>query len=209
MPSNVAARDWVQDGEFERLGSSKTLKVDVRIVAATNRNLEEEVRMGLFRGDLYYRLNVFPITLPSLRARTEDIPLLVSFFLERLNKKLGKHVTTVPAGVMKGLQAYPWPGNGRELESIIERAVIVSPGSVLRLAEELVVPSTPQQTGAVPSRETDSSATVSLAEVEREHILQVPTDTKWRVEGKRGAAALLGLNSSTLRARMRKLGITR
>ena len=199
----------VQDGEFERLGSSRTLKVDVRILAATNRNLGEEVRTGRFRGDLYYRLNVFPITLPPLRARSEDIPLLAGSFVERLNKKLGKHVTTVPPGVMQLLQAYPWPGNVRELENVIERAMIVSPGPMLRLAEELGVPSSEDKPTSAPSAATNSSALKSLAEVEREHILQVLVDAKWRVEGTRGAAAVLGLNPSTLRARMRKLGISR
>ena len=199
----------VQDGEFERLGSSKTVKVDVRIVAATNRNLEEEISTGRFRRDLYYRLNVFPITLPPLRARTEDIPLLVSSFVERLNKKLGKQITTIPAGIMKRLQGYPWPGNVRELESIIERSVIVSTGSVLHLAEELVISSPKEQNGSAPAQEIRSSAGESLAKVEREHILEVLASTKWRVEGKRGAAAALGLKPSTLRARMRKLGISR
>jgi len=199
----------VQDGEFERLGSSRTVKVDVRIVAATNRNLEEEISTGRFRRDLYYRLNVFPITLPPLRARTEDIPLLVSSFVERLNKKLGKQITTIPAGIMKRLQGYPWPGNVRELESIIERSVIVSTGSVLHLAEELVISSTTEQNGTASAQEIRSSAGESLAKVEREHILEVLASTKWRVEGKRGAAAALGLKPSTLRARMRKLGISR
>ena len=118
----------IQHGEFERLGSSKTIKVDVRIVATTNRNLEEEIAAGRFRKDLYYRLNVFPITVPPLRQRKEDIPLMVQAFVERYARKLGKQITSIPKETMKALQDYPWPGNVRELESIIERAVILCPG---------------------------------------------------------------------------------
>ena len=131
----------VQQNEFERLGSSKTIKVDVRIIATTNRNLDQEVRQGRFRQDLYYRLNVFPITVPPLRQRKEDIPILAQTFMERYARKMGKPITSIQKGTMKALQDYPWPGNIRELESIIERAVILCPGPVLQLADKLEIPS--------------------------------------------------------------------
>ncbi|RPJ11305.1 MAG: AAA family ATPase, partial [Deltaproteobacteria bacterium] len=188
----------IQHGEFERLGSSHTLKVDVRIVATTNRDLEEEVRKGRFRQDLYYRLNVFPITVPPLRQRQEDIPLLAQAFIERYARKLGKQITSVQKKTIKTLQDYPWPGNVRELESIIERAVILCPGPVLQLADKLDISSLPM-----------SSAIRTLEEVERNQILKILSETRWRIEGKDGAAAILGLHASTLRARMHKLGILR
>ncbi len=188
----------IQHNEFERLGSSHTIKVDVRIVATTNRNLEEEVRKGRFRQDLYYRLNVFPITVPPLRQRKEDIPLMVQAFIERYSRKLGKQITSIQKETMKALQDYPWPGNVRELESIIERAVILCPGPVLQLADKLEISSPPL-----------SSAVRTLEETERNQILKILSETRWRIEGKDGAAAILGLHPSTLRARMHKLGIVR
>jgi len=188
----------IQNKEFERLGSSHTIKVDVRIVATTNRNLEEEVRKGRFRQDLYYRLNVFPITVPPLRQRKEDIPLLVQAFIERYARKLGKQITSIQKETMKALQDYPWPGNVRELESILERAVILCPGPVLQLADKLEIASLPL-----------SSTLRTLEEMERTQILKTLSETRWRIEGKDGAAAILGLNPSTLRARMHKLGIVR
>jgi len=172
--------------------------VDVRIVATTNRNLEEEVRRGRFRQDLYYRLNVFPITVPPLRQRKEDIPLLVQAFVERSARKLGKQITSIPKEAMRALQDYPWPGNVRELESIIERAVILCPGPVLQLADKLDHTSSP-----LPS------SMKTLEELERDQILKTLSETRWRIEGKSGAAAILGLHPSTLRARMHKLGILR
>ena len=188
----------IQHNEFERLGSSHTIKVDVRIVATTNRNLEEEVRNGRFRQDLYYRLNVFPITVPPLRQRTEDIPLMVHAFVERYSRKLGKQITSIQKETMKALQDYPWPGNVRELESIIERAVILCPGPVLQLADKLAIQA-PQL----------SSTIRTLEETERNQILKILSETRWRIEGKDGAAAILGIHPSTLRARMHKLGIVR
>ncbi len=188
----------IQHNEFERLGSSHTVKVDVRIIATTNRNLEEEVRKGRFRQDLYYRLNVFPITVPPLRQRKEDIPLMVQAFIERYSRKLGKQITSIQKETMKTLQDYPWPGNVRELESIIERAVILCPGPVLQLADKLEISSPPL-----------SSAVRTLEETERNQILKILSETRWRIEGKDGAAAILGLHPSTLRARMHKLGIVR
>jgi len=188
----------IQHNEFERLGSSHTIKVDVRIIATTNRNLEEEIRKGRFRQDLYYRLNVFPITVPPLRQRAEDIPLLVQAFIGRYSRKLGKQITSIQKETLKALQDYPWPGNVRELENIIERAVILCPGPALQLADELEISSLPF-----------SSTVKTLEEMERNQILKTLSETRWRIEGKDGAAAILGLHPSTLRARMHKLGIVR
>jgi formate hydrogenlyase transcriptional activator len=188
----------IQHGEFERLGSSNTIKVDVRIVATTNRDLEEEIRKGRFRQDLYYRLNVFPITVPPLRQRKEDIPMMVQAFVERYSKKLGKSITTISKETMKVLQDYPWPGNVRELESIIERAAILCPGPILQLADKLEI-----------TAPAVSSALRTLEETERNQVIKILSETKWRIEGKDGAAAILSIHPSTLRARMHKLGIVR
>jgi PAS domain S-box-containing protein len=186
----------IQDGEFERLGSSGTVKVDVRLIAATNRNLEEEVRRGRFREDLWYRLNIFPITVPPLRERMEDIALLVDFFVDKISKRLGKSIESIPVSVMNALRDYQWPGNVRELENVLERAVINSSGPKLHLVDELKKP---------PKDLTTTQKT--LEAVEREHIVRVLEQTHWKVSGQNGAAEILGLNRSTLRARMRKLGI--
>jgi transcriptional regulator with GAF, ATPase, and Fis domain len=188
----------IQHGEFERLGSSQTIKVDVRIVATTNRNLEEEVRQGRFRQDLFYRLNVFPITVPPLRQRKDDIPLMVQAFMERYARRMGKQITNIPKEMMKALQDYPWPGNVRELESIIERAVILCPGPDLHLADKLEI-----------SSPAISSVMRTLEDTARNQILKILTETKWRIEGKDGAAAILGIHPSTLRARLHKLEIIR
>jgi PAS domain S-box-containing protein len=188
----------IQHNEFERLGSSHTVKVDVRIIATTNRNLEEEISKGRFRQDLYYRLNVFPITVPPLRLRKDDIPLMVQAFVERYSRKMGKQITNIPKETMKVLQDYPWPGNVRELESVIERAVILCPGPVLHLADKLEI-----------SSPAISSAMRTLEDMERSQILKILAETKWRIEGKDGAAAILGIHPSTLRARLHKLEIAR
>ena len=186
----------IQDGEFERLGSSQTIKVDVRVIAATNRHLEEEVRRGRFREDLWYRLNIFPITVPALRERREDIALLVDYFVDKISKRLGKSIEIIPATVMKALQDYHWPGNIRELENVLERAVINSSGSKLHLVDEL---NKPNKDLAKGNR--------TLEDVERKHIVRVLEQTRWKVSGKNSAAEILGLDRSTLRARMQKLGI--
>jgi PAS domain S-box-containing protein len=186
----------IQDGEFERLGSSGTIKVDVRVIAATNRNLEEEVRRGRFREDLWYRLSIFPITVPPLRERMNDIPLIVDFFVDKISKRLGKSIESIPTSVMNTLQDYQWPGNVRELENVLERAVINSSGPKLRLVDELKKP-----------HKDLTTAQKTLEEVERDHIVRVLEHTNWKVSGKNGAAEILGLNRSTLRARIRKLGI--
>jgi PAS domain S-box-containing protein len=191
----------VQDGEFERLGSPRTIKVDVRIIAASNRNLEEEIKKGRFREDLFYRLNIFPITIPPLRQRTEDVPLLVNHFIAKFNKKMGKKIEAVSKDTLNALQGYHWPGNVRELENVIERAVITSQGTTLQVVDRF---ETFKKTGDLPGQEVKA-----LAELEHDHILQVLQKTGWRIEGKNGAATLLGLNPSTLRARMRKYGILR
>jgi transcriptional regulator with GAF, ATPase, and Fis domain len=191
----------IQDGEFERLGSPRTIKVDVRIIAASNRKLEEEIQRGSFRQDLYYRLNVFPITIPPLKARKEDIHLLVNFFVAKFNKKIGKKIETIPKEALEALENYDWPGNVRELESVIERATIISPGPSLRILDHFNTP--PKES------ETSDSNLKALADLEREHILHVLRKTNWRVEGKNGAAAILDINPSTLRARMRKFGVHR
>ncbi len=200
LPLEVQAKllRVIQHNEFERLGSSRTIKVDVRIVATTNRNLDDEIRKGRFRQDLYYRLNVFPITVPPLRQRKDDIPLLVEAFIERYARKLGKQITSVPKKTMKTLQDYPWPGNVRELESVLERAVILCSGPALQLADKLDISSPPL-----------SSTIRTLEEMERSQIHKILSETRWRIEGKDGAAAILGLHPSTLRARMHKLGILR
>ena len=191
----------IQDGEFERLGSPHTIKADVRIIAATNRNLEKEVEHGRFRQDLFYRLNVFPITIPSLRQRREDIPLLVNYFVSKFNIKIGKQIDTVSTDTLNTLQDYHWPGNVRELESVIERAVITSQGSALHVLDRFATIKEITEPGV--------KDVTALAELEHAHILQVVKKTGWRIEGEKGAAILLGLNPSTLRARMRKYGISR
>ena len=188
----------IQDGEFERLGGNRPIKVDVRIIAATNRNLENEIRNGHFRQDLWYRLNVFPITLPPLRQRADDIPLLVNAFVNRYSKKIGRVITKIPDNTMETLTRYHWPGNIRELQNVIERSVINTPGTVLNLADKLE--------GSVEMDSTESQRR-SLKDIERESILKVLEETSWKIEGKNGAAALLGLNPSTLRGRMRKFGL--
>lgn len=186
----------LQEGEFERVGGSHTIKVDTRIIAATNRNLEEEVRKGRYREDLWYRLNIFPITTPPLRDRPEDIPLLVDFYVNKIAKRMGKIIEIVPVSVINTLQQYHWPGNIRELENVLERVVINSSGPKLRLADELKRPAhdpfTPQKT---------------LAAMERDYIVQVLDQTQWKVSGKNSAVEILGLDRSTLRARMSKLNI--
>ena len=191
----------IQDGEFERLGSPRTIKTDVRIIAATNRNLQEQIKNGRFREDLYYRLNVFPINMPPLRERKEDIPLLVNHFVAKFNKKIGKNITTVSKDTLIALQEYHWPGNVRELESVIERAVITSQGTALKVLDRFDT----SQLKVEPAEQEVKA----LVELENDHILQVLQKTHWRIEGEKGAAVLLGLNASTLRARMRKFGIKR
>ena len=196
----------LQDGEFERLGNPRTIKTDVRVIAATNRNLLEEIREGRFREDLYYRLNVFPITMPPLRKRSGDIPLLVNHFVAKFNKKMGRRIDTVSKDTLNVLKEYHWPGNVRELESVVERAVITSQGNALQVLDRFDTFRKPEE---APAGEGGAREVQGLVELEHDHILRVLQKTGWRIEGKSGAAGILGLNASTLRARMRKYGIVR
>lgn len=196
----------IEDGEFERLGSPYTVKVDVRIIASTNRNLEKEIRNGMFRQDLFYRLNAFPVTISPLRERKADIPALVAFFKDRFAKKLGRRIDNIPLETIQALQEYTWPGNVRELINVVEKAVLLSEGHELRLVDKLnSLPFHPSRTGDDP----DVFEKKDLQEVEREHILKTLQETKWRIEGPKGAARILGINPNTLRSRMNKLGIKR
>ena len=189
----------LQEGQLERLGSTRTVDVDVRVIAATNRDLAEEVRQSRFRDDLYYRLNVFPITLPSLRERREDIPLLAQHLANRFARTLPKVIKPIPEAVARALQQYEWPGNIRELENVIQRAIILSPDGVISVNDLSLSSAKP----AAPTVGT------TLEEIERHHIQRILSTTLWRIEGRRGAAELLGLKPSTLRSRLRKLGIRR
>jgi formate hydrogenlyase transcriptional activator len=189
----------LQEGQVDRLGNPRSLDVDVRVVAATNRNLEEEVRAGRFRRDLYYRLNVFPITLPSLSQRRDDIPLLVRHLVAKLGLALRTRVDTIPDDVMRVLQAHSWPGNVRELENVLQRALILSKGNVLSLGEAWLP--------VLDQVATGEGST--LTEIERRHIVHVLSGVRWRIEGAGGAAQVLGMKPSTLRSRMLKLGVAR
>jgi len=193
----------LQEREFERLGSGRTLRSDARLIAATNADLATLVGAQKFRADLFYRLNVFPIQVPPLRERVEDIPLLVRHFVQHFARQMHRTIDTISSDAMERLTRYPWPGNIRELENLIERAVILTAGPVLRVPlEDLSVRAAPTRVnGHVESR--------TLEEAEREHILRTVMETKWVLSGPRGAATRLGLNRSTLQFRMKKLGILR
>jgi formate hydrogenlyase transcriptional activator len=188
----------VQQQEFERVGSSQTTRVDVRIVAATNQNLEQMVIERRFRMDLYYRLNVFPITIPPLRERREDIPLLVAHFVRTFAERQGKAIEHIPRDVMIAMESYNWPGNIRELQNFIERSVILTRGTELRAP-----------VAELTSQKLPDTGTHTLADAERAHIMATLRETNWVVGGRNGAATRLGLNRTTLIARMRKLGISR
>jgi len=189
----------LQEGEFERVGGIQTFKVNVRVIAATNRDLEQQSKTGHYRPDLYYRLNVFPIHLPALREREGDIPMLVQYFVHKFTANFGKKIDRISERMMAGLQRYQWPGNIRELEHVIERAVILSEGSELEPIEWL----------SQPNGKVGVAKTQTLEEMERQHIVDVLDQTNWRVSGEKGAAKILGLNPTTLEARMKKLGIER
>ena len=186
----------LEEGVFERLGSTRPIRVNVRLITATNRDLADDVKEGRFRKDLYYRLNVFPIVIPPLRERPEDIPLMVWTFVNEFQQKMGKRIDSVPRKSMEALESYAWPGNGRELRNVIERAMILS----LTESLEVTLP------GIVVA---DTPVEQSLEDVERRHILTVLQKTHWRVTGKASAAEILGLKGSTLQSRMKKLGIRR
>ena len=193
----------LQEQEFERLGATKTTKVDVRLIAATHRDLAKMVADGRFREDLFYRLSVFPVLLPPLRERRDDIPRLVRHFTQGFARRMGRRIESIPTAVMDALVRYSWPGNVRELQNVIERAVILSSGKSLHVP-----------LGDLPSMDTQApapaaGATVTLAYAEREHILGALRETGWIVGGPKGAAARLGMKRSTLQKKMKKLGIAR
>jgi formate hydrogenlyase transcriptional activator len=199
----------LQEQEFERLGATRTIRVDTRVVAATNADLGRLVAERKFRSDLFYRLNVFPIQIPALRERREDIPLLVRYFVQNFSRRLNKTVQFVPAEAMDALVSYSWPGNIRELENLLERAVILSPGKELRVPQSELRESAP----SAPTREAvpviSAVPVATLEEAERQHILRALRQTQWRIAGPRGAASMLGMKRTTLQARIRKLGIRR
>ena len=188
----------LQEQEFEPVGSNRTLKVDVRLLAATNRNLAELVREGRFRMDLYYRLLVVPVDVPPLRERREDIPLLAAHFLRRLSRQFGRRVEKISEGMMRDLAAYDWPGNIRELENFLARAIVLCPGDTLDM-----------RLGAADTNAPAGDQSHSMEAAERKHIESVLASTGWVIEGAKGAAAVLKMNPSTLRSRMRRLGIQR
>jgi formate hydrogenlyase transcriptional activator len=207
LPTELQAKllRVLQDQEFERLGSSTTISVNVRVIAATNRNLDQLIEQGEFRADLYYRLGVFPIRLPPLRERRGDIPLLVWFFISDLQIRLGKTFDKISVQAMDSLSSYSWPGNIRELRNIIERAMILSPGPILKQVDTL--PRIPGHDETAPDTRTQNGAT--MKEVERAHIESVLDKCNWKIRGKDGAAEYLGLKRTTLQSRMKKLGIER
>jgi formate hydrogenlyase transcriptional activator len=188
----------LQEREFERLGSSRTIRTDARLVAATNRDLAALVEERQFRADLYYRINVFPITVPPLRDRRDDIPLLVRYFVQQYARRMNRRITNIPADAMQALTRYHWPGNIRELQNFIERAVIVSPGPTLQA---------PVRELKGPKAAPPASGAVTLADAESEAIQRALRDADGRVGGPQGAAAKLGMKRTTLQAKMRKLGI--
>jgi formate hydrogenlyase transcriptional activator len=207
----------LQEREFEPVGSNRPVRVDVRVIAATNRNLQESIRTGEFRSDLFYRLNVFPIDMPPLRERSSDIPQLAMFFLARFSKKLGKNIQGMSRETVERLTSYLWPGNIRELQNVIERAVILSRSAVLDLEPDLVPALAPadsstsgdRSSGAAGAAASALASSATLQELERDHIMAVLNQTRGVVEGPRGAAKILGLHPNTLRHRMQKLGLKR
>ena len=205
----------LQDGEFERLGSSKTLKTDVRIIAATNRNLQKAVDEGRFRNDLFYRLAVFPLEVPPLRERLSDIRPLTLYFVSRYNAKYGKSVSEIPESAMGALEAYDWPGNVRELENLIERGLILSPGKTLSIdavaMRQISAGNSANLRGITRSRKAGPGPSDSgtLEDMERAHIVGTLESCDWKVKGRGNAAERLGLNEATLRSRLKKLGIQR
>jgi transcriptional regulator with GAF, ATPase, and Fis domain len=191
----------LQEQEFERIGGTQTIKVDVRLIAATNRDLAKAVSGNAFRADLFYRLNVFPIQVPPLHDRREDIPLLVQHFVNKFKLKISKEINEISDETMQSLIEYHWPGNVRELASVIERAVVMSSGPILRIDREIFL--------ANPAPVNNSAEPASLDDIERQHILKILNQTRWIIDGPKGAAKILGLHPNTLRHRLQKLGIQR
>jgi transcriptional regulator with GAF, ATPase, and Fis domain len=208
----------LQEREIEPVGSNQPKRVDVRVIAATNRDLAKDVAAGRFRSDLYFRLNVFPIVVPALRAREGDVPLLAHFFAERFGRELGKPIKGISEEAMEQLVAYDWPGNVRELQNLIERAVVLARGPILDAGVALTPGSDAGSPAVAPvpvaargrtTAEHDAPVGQTLVAVERRHILDVLSRTRWVIDGPAGAARQLGINPSTLRSRMKKLGIGR
>jgi len=195
----------LQEQEFERVGSTRPQQVDVRLVAATNRDLEQEVADGRFRADLFYRLNVFPIRVPPLRERPSDIPLLVRHFLAQFQRKLAKPLKAVTPASLERLSRYSWPGNVRELQNVVERACVLAEGPMVEIDEVL----TPRARRDPPAADAGPAEIIPLEENERIHIRRALSAANGKVHGPGGAAALLGINPSTLRSRMQKLGIAK
>jgi transcriptional regulator with GAF, ATPase, and Fis domain len=209
----------LQEREFERVGGTNPIKIDVRVIAATNRDLAKSIREGKFREDLYYRLNVFPIALPPLRDRAGDVPLLVHFLVARFAARVGVRIESVGKATLERLSRYPWPGNVRELENVLERAVILSNGPTLEIDPEVLASATAPRaaspgppTPSGPEKEGPAAAAPPLESLEsatRNHILAALEKSGWVIDGPRGAAKVLGLHPNTLRSRMKKLGIAR
>ncbi len=198
----------LQEREFERLGSSRTLRTDARLIAATNRDLGAMVEEQKFRSDLYYRLNVFPVRVPALRERPEDIPLLVRHFVQQFSRRTNRNIDTIPSETMTALVKYDWPGNIRELQNVIERAVILSKGPVLKVAIDDLKPRTaPPEADRNGGIESDGDIRTVLEDTERKQILSALEQTNWVVAGPNGAAARLGMKRSTLQSRMQKLSV--
>ena len=195
----------MQKQEFKRLGSTRTTRVDVRLVAATNADLTQKVADNQFRADLYYRLNVFPLTIPPLRDRREDIPLLVRYFAQKYARRMKRPIETIPVTAMTALSEYHWPGNVREMENFIERAVILSRGSELQIPLAELKP----RNGSGAPQLAATNGFETLEHAEREHIVRTLGETRWVISGPTGAASRLGMKRTTLQSRMRKLGITR
>jgi transcriptional regulator with GAF, ATPase, and Fis domain len=192
---------FLQEGEIEKVGDTRTLKVDVRIIAATNKDLKKEVEKKLFREDLYFRLNVFPIMVPPLRERTEDIPLLLEHFADKFSKAYGKEVTYITDGAMLAMKRYKWPGNIRELENVIERAVILSNNNFLVLPDF--------DTKLQAKERLIAASDLTLDDVQREHIIKTLDKCNWKIDGANGASSILNIKPSTLRDRMKKLGVVK
>jgi transcriptional regulator with GAF, ATPase, and Fis domain len=201
----------LQSGEFERVGGSRSLRTNARVIAASNRDLEQAVREGRFRSDLYHRLSVFPIHVPSLRERREDVPLLAAYLVTRKARQLGRKIERISSEILDRLTAYGWPGNVRELENVIERAIILSPGNSIEIQAVQLGPFSLPQMPERRAREAIGGAAGNdtLQAHERAHILRVCQATGWKIKGVDGAASKLGLNPGTLYWRMKKLGIQR
>jgi transcriptional regulator with GAF, ATPase, and Fis domain len=199
----------LQEREFERVGGNQTIRTDVRVIAATNRDLPAAVAAGTFRSDLFYRLNVFPIALPPLRERPGDIPLLVKFFVDKYGPRVGRRVDVIDPATMERLIHYSWPGNIRELENITERALILTRGNELSIDPELLPTSSARMEPRETSPPAHAESSRDLESVQRAHILDTLRKSNWVIEGARGAASALGMNPATLRHRMKKLGISR